>query len=56
MTPTSNTGTRPTTTPTRDDSTTTCPVCWTNFRRVGRQRFCSGNCRKTAWSRTRQTP
>jgi len=23
---------------------------------VGRQRFCSGNCRKTAWSRTRQTP
>ena len=42
--------------PTRDDSTTTCPICWTHFRPVGRQRFCSGNCRKTAWSRTRQTP
>ncbi len=31
--------------------TPTCPVCWTTFRPVGRQRFCSGNCRKTAWSR-----
>jgi hypothetical protein len=48
--------------PTDDDTTTTrtsttelaCPVCWASFWPVGRQRFCSGNCRKTAWSRTRQ--
>ena len=47
-----------------DDNTTTtrpppalpaCPVCWTTFRPVGRQRFCSDNCRKTAWARTRAT-
>jgi len=46
--------------PSGDDSTTTslptCPVCWTAFTPVGRQRFCSGNCPKTAWSRTRRTP
>ena len=46
--------------PSADDSTTTigpaCPVCWTRFRPVGRQRFCSDNCRKTAWARTHRTP
>jgi len=26
------------------------------FKRVRRQRFCSGNCRKTAWARTRRQP
>ena len=57
-------------TPPDDDNTTTtttpmtttalerllCPVCWTPFRRVGRQRFCSDNCRKTAWARTHKIP
>jgi len=44
-------------TPTRDDITTTttgqlrCPVCWTTFTRIRRQRYCSDNCRKTAWAR-----
>lgn len=51
-------------TPPDDDNTTTsattpnqllCPVCWTPFTRVRRQRFCSDNCRKTAWARTHQT-
>ena len=36
--------------------TPTCPVCWTTFQPVGRQRFCSGNCRKTAWSRRQADP
>jgi predicted amidophosphoribosyltransferase len=52
--------------PPDDDNTTTptattpphdrplCPVCWTPFRRIGRQRFCSDNCRKTAWARSHQ--
>lgn len=47
--------------PPDDDITTTtgdgrllCPVCWTPFQRVRRQRFCSANCRKTAWARTHQ--
>ena len=52
-------------TPPDDDTTTTttapparpaCPVCWTVFQPVGRQRFCSGNCRKTAWARTQAVP
>ena len=52
-------------TPPDDDTTTTtkpppawpaCPVCWTVFHPVGRQRFCCGNCRKTAWARTRAVP
>jgi hypothetical protein len=54
-------------TPPGDDITTTtappppldqlpCPVCSTPFRRVRRQRYCSDNCRKTAWSRRRQPP
>lgn len=53
--------------PSGDDITTTtsaappseglrCPVCWTSFQRIGRQRFCSGNCRKTAWARTHREP
>ncbi len=50
----------PAETPSGDDSTTTtgitCPVCWRAFRPIGRQRFCSDNCRKTAWARTRRTP
>jgi len=36
--------------------TGTCPVCWTSFQPVGRQRFCSGNCRKAAWSRRQDDP
>lgn len=45
--------------PSDDDITTTtpeqlrCPVCWTSFTRIRRQRFCSDNCRKTAWARQR---
>ncbi len=43
-------------TPSHDDIATTsreltCPVCWTPFIRVRRQRYCSDNCRKTAWVR-----
>jgi len=47
-------------TPRGDDNTTTtpdqllCPVCRSPFIRVRRQRFCSDNCRKTAWNRTHQ--
>ena len=47
--------------PRHDDITTTspptspprplCPICWTPFTRVRRQRYCSDNCRKTAWAR-----
>ena len=28
-----------------------CPVCWTAFTKVGRQRYCTDSCRKTAWTR-----
>jgi len=50
-------------TPRHDDGATTaspttsgqqqllCPVCWTRFTRVGRQRYCTDGCRKTAWTR-----
>lgn len=43
-------------TPPHDDIATTsreltCPICWTPFTRVRRQRYCSDNCRKTAWVR-----
>ena len=34
-----------------DDGPSRCPVCWTSFVRVRRQRYCSDNCRKTAWAR-----
>lgn len=51
----------PTETPSGDDITTTthqlnCPVCGTVFTRIRRQRFCSPNCRKTAWARTHTPP
>jgi len=53
-------------TPRDDDSATTtlpttpsqqqlCPVCWTPFTRVGRQRYCTQACRKTAWTRRHAT-
>lgn len=56
-------------TPRHDDSATTvsstepgqhpqqllCPVCWTPFTRVGRQRYCTEACRKTAWTRRHAT-
>lgn len=43
-------------TPSGDDMETTsptasCPVCTADFIRVRRQRFCSDNCRRTAWRR-----
>jgi predicted amidophosphoribosyltransferase len=49
-------------TPSRDDNATTsppdsrqlCPVCWTPFHRIRRQRYCSDGCRKTAWRRRQQ--
>ncbi len=37
--------------PRTDPSPLLCPVCWTPFTRVGRQRYCTDNCRKTAWTR-----
>lgn len=42
--------------PCRDDPATTtpperCPICQATFQRIGRQRFCSDTCRKTAWRR-----
>jgi hypothetical protein len=56
-------------TPSDDDNTTThpaanpkagspllCPVCWTPFTKVGRQRYCTEGCRKTAWTRRHATP
>ena len=52
----------PTEPPSHDDSPTTpaarpaCPVCWRTFQPVGRQRFCCGNCRKTAWARLKTVP
>ena len=48
--------------PCRDDRATTtttpperCPVCQATFQRIGRQRFCSDTCRKTAWRRRHST-
>ena len=42
------------------DTPPLCPVCWTPFTRVGRQRYCTDACRKSAWARrhptTRPTP
>ena len=37
--------------PRTDPSQLLCPVCWTPFTRVGRQRYCTDTCRKTAWTR-----
>jgi hypothetical protein len=58
-------------TPSHDDTTTTppttiptsaprpysplCPICWTPFTRARRRRYCSDNCRKTAWARRHAT-
>jgi len=43
--------------PVRDDTATTgCPVCSQQFRRLGRQRFCSTGCRQSAWRRQRSAP
>ena len=33
-----------------------CPVCWTPFTRIGRQRYCTQGCRKTAWTRRHAYP
>lgn len=47
----------PTPIPSRDDpATMTCPVCQRYFTRVGRQKYCSAPCRKTAFRRRHQTP
>ena len=32
-----------------------CPVCWATFTRVGRKRYCTDTCRKTAWTRRHAT-
>jgi hypothetical protein len=46
-----------TTPPPRDDAETiTCPVCQQPFIPAGRQRYCSGACRKTAFRRRHQDP
>ncbi len=43
--------------PSRDDpATMTCPICQHYFTRIGRQRYCSTPCRKTAFRRRHQTP
>ena len=41
--------------PCHDAVTTTCPVCARPFAAVGRQRYCSGACRATAYRRRRDT-
>jgi len=33
-----------------------CPVCWTPFTKIGRRRYCTQACRKTAWKRRNATP
>jgi hypothetical protein len=41
--------------PPRDDTETiTCPVCQRTFTPAGRQRYCGGACRKTAFRRRHQ--
>jgi len=43
--------------PSRDDTgTMTCPVCQHRFTPAGRQRYCSSQCRKTAFRRRHQDP
>jgi hypothetical protein len=43
--------------PSRDDAATIpCPVCQARFTPAGRQRYCSGACRKTAWRRRHHEP
>ena len=41
----------PARTPTAGPNLQLCPVCWTPFTRIGRQRYCTDNCRKSAWTR-----
>jgi hypothetical protein len=45
----------PTTSPGQHRGQLLCPVCWTPFTRVGRQRYCTQACRKTAWTRRHAT-
>ena len=43
--------------PSRDDpATMRCPACQARFTPIGRQRYCSTPCRKTAFRRRRTTP
>ncbi len=43
--------------PVRDDTATmSCGVCGQPFTPSGRQRWCSTECRQTAWRRTRTAP
>jgi len=49
------TTTRQVSNPRTDPSPLLCPVCWTPFTRVGRQRYCTDTCRKTAWTRRHTT-
>jgi hypothetical protein len=49
------TTTHPALGPTAGPSPLLCPVCWTPFTRVGRQRYCTEACRKTAWTRRHAT-
>ena len=51
----STTTTHPAPNPTAGPSPQLCPVCWTAFTRVGRQRYCTDACRKTAWTRRHAT-
>ena len=43
------------TTPTGQQPQLLCPVCWTPFTKVGRRRYCTEACRKTAWTRRHTT-
>ena len=51
-----NTTTHPAANPNAGPSVLLCPVCWTPFTKVGRQRYCTKACRKTAWTRRHATP
>jgi len=41
--------------PPRHDRVTTCPVCQRSYTAAGRQTYCSGACRATAYRRRRNT-
>ena len=43
------------TNPTAGPGQLLCPVCWAAFTRVGRKRYCTDTCRKTAWTRRHAT-
>jgi predicted amidophosphoribosyltransferase len=51
-----NTTTHPAANPNAGPSPLLCPVCWTPFTKIGRQRYCTQACRKTAWTRRNATP